>query len=201
MRHILTWKNKEFKEKTDEFLSTQYYGKTPEHTRKTIKHKITCAIAMIMFYKNSKSNILKVLGFVVYWFIEKYVCVDYLSLQIEAKLLLLHRAFEDNSFDEISGIVITQFLLNIVSYYGYNQDNNSTLILTCRSKLVSYYLWKGFVRIEKSYQALKNFPQIVKNCITAINMYENDSTMSWCNPIHLVTNNLKNIYLGGPLCD
>ena len=101
-----------------------------------------------MFYENRRSLIFKVLGVVVYCFIGKYVCVDYLCLKIEEKLSLLHRGFEDNSFDELSGIGIPEILLKNVSCYDYIQDENSTLILTCRSKLVSYYLSEGFVIIE-----------------------------------------------------
>ena len=50
--------------------------------RKTIKQDNTRVAALIMFYENTKSLIFKVLGVVVYFFLKKYVCVDYLSLQI-----------------------------------------------------------------------------------------------------------------------
>ena len=107
MCHILNYtQNKELKEKIDKYLSNQFYGKKPAHMRKTIKHESTCDIALIMFYENRKSLIFNVLGVVVYCFIEKYVCVDYLSLQREAKLMLLHRGFEDTSFDELLRIRI-----------------------------------------------------------------------------------------------
>ena len=75
--------------------------------KEKIKHNSTSAISMIMFYEKKKTFILKLLGVVVYCFIKKYVCVDYLCLQREAKLLLLHRVFEDTSFYELSGISIT----------------------------------------------------------------------------------------------
>ena len=48
-----------------------------------------------MFYENSKSPILKVLGIVVYCFIEKCVCAEYLSLTREPKLSSSHIVFED----------------------------------------------------------------------------------------------------------
>ena len=66
--------------------------------------------------------------------------VYYSCLQIEETLLLLHRGFEDTLFNEISGIGIPETLLNFLSCYIFIQDNNATLILTCRIKLVSYYL-------------------------------------------------------------
>ena len=43
--------------------------------RKTLKHDSACDIALIMFYKNRRSLIFKVLGIFVYSFIYKYVCV------------------------------------------------------------------------------------------------------------------------------
>ena len=51
--------------------------------RKTLKQDNNRVITLIMFYVNRKSLIFKVLIIFVYWFIEKDVCVDYLSLQIE----------------------------------------------------------------------------------------------------------------------
>ena len=72
-----------------------------QNMRKTPKQNNECVIALIMFYENRKSVIFKVLGVVVYEFIEKYVCVDYLSLQREPKLSSSPRGFEDTSFDEL----------------------------------------------------------------------------------------------------
>ena len=114
-------------------------------------------------------------------------------------MLLLHRGFENNSFDEISGIGIQEGSLNILSCNSFIQEKNSTLILTCRSKLVSYYLSKGFVTIEFFSKASKNVPQTVQNSINAINMYESDSIMSYSTQMNLIKNTLNNIYLGGPI--
>ena len=86
-----------------------------QQIRKTTKQDNINFIDIIMFYKIRKSTIFKVLSIFVYCFIEKYVCVDYLSLQIEPKLSLLHRKFEDTSFDKLSGIYIPEILLNIGS--------------------------------------------------------------------------------------
>ena len=110
----------------------------------------------------------------------------------------LHRGFEDTSFNNLSGIGITDILLNIVSCYGFIQDNNSTLILTRRIILVSYYLPNFFVTIEKYSKALKN-ALISQNRVHAINMYNRDSIMIWSNPITSFVNTLKNIYIGGTI--
>ena len=104
---------------------------------KTLKQDNTPVVALIVSYENRKSIIFKVLCVVVYFVIEKN-CVDYLGLQRKTKLSSSHRNFEDNSFEELSVIGIPEILFNIVSCYGFFQDKNSTLIFTCRSKLVSY---------------------------------------------------------------
>ena len=136
--------NNVFRDKIDNCLSQQLDVKMSQQIRRTLKQESTFIIALIMLYENRKSLILKVLGVVVCCFIEKYVCVDYLSLQGELKSSSLHRGFEDTSFNEISAIGTPYILLNIVSCYSFDQDNNSTLILACRSKSVSYYFSKGF---------------------------------------------------------
>ena len=91
-----------------------------------------------MFSENRKSLIFEVLGVVVYFFIDKYVCIDYLFIQREEKLPSLYARFEDTSFNNLSGIGIPVILLNIFLCYGYIHDNDSTHILTCRIKLASY---------------------------------------------------------------
>ena len=57
-----------------------------------------------------KLLMLKVLVVVVYFFLDKYVFIDYLCLQKEKKLSLSHIVFGDTLFYELSGIWI-----NIVS--------------------------------------------------------------------------------------
>ena len=101
--------------------------------------------------------IFKVLRVFVCFFIEEYVCVDYLSPQKEPEYSSSYRNFEDTSFYELSGISIPEILLNILYCYGFVQGKKSTLILTCRSKLVSYYLSKSLVVLDQDYQTLNNF--------------------------------------------
>ena len=111
---------------------------------KTLKKDNTCVIALIMFYENRKSLIFKVLGVVVYCFSEIYICVDYLSLQKEENMSLSHRVFEDTSFYELSGMVIPKLLLNIVSCYGFFQDDNSLIDEVSQFKL--YLVFRIFDR-------------------------------------------------------
>ena len=127
------------------------------------------------------------------------MCVDYFSLQREIKLSSSHRGFEYTSFDELSGICIPANLLNVVSCYGFVQDKNPTLILTCRSKLVSYCLSKGFLILWQALKTLKNVPLRVKNHIHYNNTFYGDSIMNCGTEITSVSNILKNIFIIGPL--
>ena len=86
--------------------------------------------------------------------------------------------FEDTSFDELLVIRITELLINILSCYDFVQDDNLKMILACRSKLVSYYLSKGFVIIDHESQDLKNFPLGFKQHIQDVYSFENDSGMT-----------------------
>ena len=109
-----------FKYKVDNCLSNQFDVAMSQQMSKTLIQDNTCAIALIMFYNNNKSLTFMVLGVVVYCFIEKYVCVDYLILQREPKLSASHKKIEDTSFEELSGIVIPEILLNILSCCGFS---------------------------------------------------------------------------------
>ena len=93
------------------------------------------------------------------------------------------------------------FLLHIVFCYGFVKDKNSKLILMCRSKLVSYYPYKGFVMLDQGSQSLKNVPPRFKQLIHDINMFYSDAIISNSKPIPCVLNNLKHIYPSGTILD
>ena len=96
---------------------------------------------------------------------------------------------------------IPEILLNIESCYSFFQDKNSTLILTCRRNLVSYYSSKGFLILEVASQALNNVPLIFQKFIHAIKISDSDYIMSCSTAITSVENTPKKIYLGGHLWD
>ena len=73
--------NDAFKDQIEFFLSPQFDYKPSVQMRKKLKHYNIYVIAMIIFYENRKSSIFKLLGVTVYFFLEKYVCGDYLCLQ------------------------------------------------------------------------------------------------------------------------
>ena len=116
-------------------------------------------------------------------------------MSIEKKLSLSKRGFGDNLFDDMSGIVILELLLNCFYCYSFVQYENSTLILTSRRKLVSYHLSKGFVMLDQKYQDLKNVLLIIKQCIPNIDMLDSDPITNFNAAVPSVENILKKIYL------
>ena len=94
----------------------------------------------MIFYKNRKI-VFKLLGSVVYYTTDNYLCDDYTCLQ-QAGLSLACKVFENTTFKDISNISIPELLMNIMSCNGFVKDNKSTVILSCCRKWVSYDLFK-----------------------------------------------------------
>ena len=86
-------------------------------------------------------------------------------------------------------------LLNIVSCYGFFQEENPKVILTCRIKLMSYYLSERFVMIVHDYQDLKNISNRVKQLIHEVGMHVNDLEMTCNAMIPSADNTMKKINL------
>ena len=99
--------------------------------------------SILIIYENREKIIFKVLSSVVYCIIEKYLCADYLCFQ-QAKLHFVNKIFENKKINDISGIRIPELLMNIISCHGFVNDKKSTIIFSCCSKLVDYYVSKGF---------------------------------------------------------
>ena len=66
---------------------------------------------------------------VVYCFLDNYVCIEYFFHIKMIKASLSHREFEHTSYDELSVIGITEMFYNIVSCYGFVQEDIPTVIL------------------------------------------------------------------------
>ena len=52
-------------------------------------------------------------------------------------------------FNDFSGLDIPEILINIMSYHIFYKVTTSTVILSCCSDPVPYYLSKGFIIVEK----------------------------------------------------
>ena len=70
----------------------------------------------------------RVLSCVIYYLIENYVCVDYLSCQSKNLISISSKQkFEQKIFNILLGIGIPELLLNLVSCHGFMKKPNSTV--------------------------------------------------------------------------
>ena len=58
------------------------------------------------------------------------------------------RIFKQKSYNILLGVGITEVLMNLVSYHGFIEKPNSTVILNCQYCLVNKYLAKGFLLLQ-----------------------------------------------------
>ena len=61
--------------------------------------------------------------------------------------------------------------MNIMSCHGFSKSSISTVILTCHSALVTYYLYKVFSVVKTEEVGIDNIPMTVKNKTNADNLY------------------------------
>ena len=94
-----------------------------ETVRYFLRKKNTCVLALIMFYDNNgvkPNKVCRVLSCVLYYLIENYVCIDYLSYQSKTlSTISSNRIFEKISFNILLGIDIPELLLDILSCHGF----------------------------------------------------------------------------------
>ena len=121
---------------------------------------------------------------------KNYVCAYYLYFP-QTKLHVANKGFENITYNDISGISIPELLMNIISCHGFVNNMTSDVILSCRRKLVDYYLPKGFVILEKNSSTLINVPLRAKQRINSEDIYKNDLVMAFEIEIPSESNNLK----------
>ena len=73
-----------------------------------------------MFYEHRGTTIFKVLGSLIYFVIDIYVCLYYLCLQYN-KWVYNDNSFDKFTFDDVYGIGITEVLMNIMSWHGFKK--------------------------------------------------------------------------------
>ena len=149
---------------------------------------------LLINYESRDSKIFKVSGAVIFCISDKQICLYYVFLKKYTKLFSFDKFFENLSYNEISGILIHDLLMNIVLFRGFEKDNTPTVILTCPRVLLSYYLFKSFVILPKKSEAMNNVTREVKHHINAIDMHKNDSVMTCTKVIVSVVNTFKHIY-------
>ena len=103
-----------------------------------VAEKYVLIISLVMFYYNRKIVLYKLIGYIIYSFIDNFLCLDYLDTAKQK-----FSAYENMCelfFNEFYGLVIPEIMINIISCNSFKKWTTSILVLICHSDLVSYYL-------------------------------------------------------------
>ena len=182
--------NKAFKEQVGSNTELTFDLKTMIPTRKLLREEKSHVISLLIFYKTRKIMMYKVLGSLVHCTIENYFYLYYLCLQ-QAELYLASKISENTKFNEISGIVIPELLMNIMSCHGFMNEKKLTVMLSCCRKLVKYYLSKSFVVIENNSNVFRDVPLRVKQRINALIWHKHYFSMAYYRSIPYSNNTIK----------
>ena len=77
---------KVFREKLKACLSNTFGADTNKHINKILIKRNTRVLALVVYYEHGNLNprkMFKVLSFVIYEIIDRYVCIDYLGTEIK----------------------------------------------------------------------------------------------------------------------
>ena len=126
------------------------------------------------------------------------ICLLFMSIEIKATVFftpiiwrhLVWWAFRNwHSWNYVEHCVLLWFF----------QEDNPTVLLICRSKLVLYYLSNYFVIVVKHSIALKNFPTRFKQRIYSVYMLANNFVMTSSTEIIYIANTMKKIHISTTL--
>ena len=93
------------------------------------------------------------------------------------------------------GLVIPDIFTNLVSCYRFVKYSISTIILTCLSDLVTYYLSEEFVMVETYVGWVDNIPTTVRIQTHADNLHKEDSLLTLNTVIPSIVNTLSKIII------
>ena len=121
----------------------------------------------------------KVLSSIVYCIMENFFCVDCMC-RAKKKLCVTckGKGVENRTYNAVSGIVVPELLMNIISCRLFANNKKSAVILSCRSKLVDYYIQKNYVLLKNNSKVFNNVPLRVKEIINAENLSLNNFVMA-----------------------
>ena len=120
-------KKKDFKEQVKGCFKNTFGPSTNMHIGKILLKKNTRVLALVMFYENRNNNkkkMFRVLSYVIYTIIRKYVCIDYL-VSDKSKLSDLRLGVSgmykhfDMDYENVLGIGIPDLLFNLLSCQGF----------------------------------------------------------------------------------
>ena len=103
-----------------------------------VAEKYLLVISLVMFYYNRTIVLYKLIGSIIYSFIDDFLCLDYLDTAQQK--ISAYGNMCDFVFNELYGLVIPEIMINIISCNSFKKWITSILVLICHSDLVSYYL-------------------------------------------------------------
>ena len=140
----------------------------------------------------------RVLGYLIYTIISKYVCIYYLGSE-KAKLSDLRLGVSgrykhlDKNYDNVLGFRIPYILLNLLSFQGLSNNNESVVILKCPHRIYEYYFNKGFIIFDCDEEILKRLPYLVKDIVGAEVTINSEKFLLCYTTIPSTSNILKNL--------
>ena len=96
-----------------------------------------------------------------------------------------------HGFNILLGIGIPELLLNLVFRHGFMKKQNSTVILSCQTRLINSYLLTVFSVIEQGINRLSLIPNDVSLIINLNNQLDTDYDMVQNKAIFAVENTIK----------
>ena len=131
-------------------LSNTFGADTNKHIHKKLMKWNTRVLALVVHYELGKTNLrkfFKVLSYVIYKIIDRYLCIDYLCTEIKKiSQLNLGRSLkikqEDKYYDNLFGIGIPDIFMNMLSCRGFLNNDESIVILKCPNRMSEYYFNK-----------------------------------------------------------
>ena len=117
--------------------------------------KNTTVLVLVVFYElvsTTPRKLFKVLSCVIYTFIDRYVCIDYLGTEKKkiSELRLgctLKTRHEGMDYDNLFGIDVPDIFMNMLSCQGFLNSNDSIVILKCPNRMSQYYFNKEFIQL------------------------------------------------------
>ena len=73
----------------------------------------------MVFHNNMKTVLYKVIGSVIYSFIDNFICLDYMGI-LQHNLSAYNNKFEKTKFNDLSVLGIPKTLMYIMSSHGFS---------------------------------------------------------------------------------
>ena len=110
-------------------------------------------LALVVFNEQGTfipRKMFRVLSYVIYKIIDRYVCIDYLGTETKkiSELNLgcsLKTKHENKDYDKLFGIGIPDIFVNMLSCQVFLNSNESIVILKCPNRMSEYYFNKRFI--------------------------------------------------------